>query len=194
MENSKSFYLPNNQIGFLGRPSVNSASHLSMAILFADLTEQRNLHFKMPEDFQVLIWQECIYYFGTKLINPKRKADTIHDIKMALEVNHPDDSGKEAMQLVLRQKMQELLHHSGGKGASIRHRNFKIKSYQEAAKILGMAGIKDVWSKTKGQTKTKLNFISAVMDALKNLSQMKVKADETERLGLQAGKIKAGEQ
>jgi small subunit ribosomal protein S5 len=65
---------------------------------------------------------------------------------------------------------------------------------KEAAKILGMAGIKDVWSKTKGQTKTKLNFISAVMDALKNLSQMKVKADETERLGLQAGKIKSGEQ
>lgn len=60
---------------------------------------------------------------------------------------------------------------------------------KEAAKILGMAGIKDIWSKTSGQTKTKLNFISAVMDALKNLSRMKVKSEEVEPLGILEGKI-----
>ena len=38
---------------------------------------------------------------------------------------------------------------------------------KECAKILELAGIKDIWSRTRGQTKTKLNLIHALIDALK---------------------------
>jgi small subunit ribosomal protein S5 len=61
---------------------------------------------------------------------------------------------------------------------------------KECAKILAMAGIKDVWSKTTGQTKTKLNLIAAVMDALKNLSEVKFRPEDIQKLGIVEGKLK----
>jgi small subunit ribosomal protein S5 len=65
---------------------------------------------------------------------------------------------------------------------------------KECAKILGLAGIKDVWSRTSGQTKVKLNLIEALMDALKNLSEMKIKTEDVEKLGIIEGKMKESEE
>lgn len=59
----------------------------------------------------------------------------------------------------------------------------------ECQKVLKLAGIKDVWSKTKGQTRTKINLISACFDALKNLVKMKVASKHFEELGIVEGKI-----
>jgi small subunit ribosomal protein S5 len=39
----------------------------------------------------------------------------------------------------------------------------------ESKKILRLAGIKDVWGKTLGDTGTRINLIRAVFFALKNL-------------------------
>jgi small subunit ribosomal protein S5 len=61
---------------------------------------------------------------------------------------------------------------------------------KECAKILEMAGIKDIWSKTKGQTKTKLNLVSALLDALQKLNHIKVKPEDIARLGIIEGKLK----
>ena len=44
---------------------------------------------------------------------------------------------------------------------------------KKCQKLLALAGIKDVYSKTFGQT-TKLNLVKACVDALKNLSNMKL--------------------
>ncbi len=49
---------------------------------------------------------------------------------------------------------------------------------KEAAKILALAGIKDVYSRTYGQTRTKLNHIKAIFEALRLLSQVKIKPQE----------------
>lgn len=45
----------------------------------------------------------------------------------------------------------------------------------ECKKLLKMAGIKDVYSKTKGQTESRINMIKACFDALKNLPKFKMK-------------------
>ncbi len=45
---------------------------------------------------------------------------------------------------------------------------------EECKKILKMAGVKDIWSKTLGQTKTKLNLVNACFDALRRLMEMKI--------------------
>ncbi len=63
---------------------------------------------------------------------------------------------------------------------------------REVAKILAMAGIKDVWSKTFGQTKTKLNLIGATIAALKKLSQIKIHPEDIGHLGIVEGKVKPG--
>ncbi|MEK6937484.1 MAG: 30S ribosomal protein S5 [Nanoarchaeota archaeon] len=61
---------------------------------------------------------------------------------------------------------------------------------KECAKILVLAGIKDIWSKTDGQTSTKINLIQATMDALHKLSEMKIKPDDVPKLGIIEGKLK----
>lgn len=61
---------------------------------------------------------------------------------------------------------------------------------KECAKILALAGVKDIWSKTEGQTKTKLNQIYALMDALKKLSQVKIQPADVKKLGIVEGKLK----
>lgn len=45
---------------------------------------------------------------------------------------------------------------------------------KEVAKILTLAGIKNVWSKSFGQTKNKINVIKATMQALRRLSAVSV--------------------
>ena len=62
---------------------------------------------------------------------------------------------------------------------------------QETAKILRMAGIKDVWSKTNGNLRTSINLISAVVDALKKLNTTKIRPNHSERVALVSGKVRS---
>lgn len=64
-----------------------------------------------------------------------------------------------------------------------------ISTEKEIKKILELAGVKDIYSKTKGQTRTKLNFIFACFNALKQLTKTKVKHDSIKKLGIIEGKI-----
>jgi len=50
--------------------------------------------------------------------------------------------------------------------------------------ILGMAGIDDVWSNTKGQTQTTINFANAIFDALKQLTMVKAPTKDLKNLGV----------
>ena len=61
---------------------------------------------------------------------------------------------------------------------------------RECAKILALAGIKDVWSKTQGQTKNKINLITACESALRQLVQTRIRPQDKETLSLQEGKLK----
>ncbi len=74
-----------------------------------------------------------------------------------------------------------LMPAPGGKGLVIE---------KECAKILRLAGIKDIWSKTEGQTGTKINLIFALVDALKKVSEVKVKPEDIAKLGIIEGRIK----
>ena len=49
-----------------------------------------------------------------------------------------------------------------------------LRVEKEVAKILARSGISDIWSKTKGQTKTKINMIKAAEAALKQLSKIRI--------------------
>lgn len=137
IEDGRSFYLAPSSIGYLARGSVNSAAQLAMAIVASSLSQQKKIPHQLPQDFSKLIWMEAVQYFGSKLINPKRKSDTLTDIKAALTARSPMDKGREALQLALSQKMLELLHLSGSKRDKELARSRSLKAYQEAARILG---------------------------------------------------------
>jgi len=59
----------------------------------------------------------------------------------------------------------------------------------ECKKLLEFAGIKDVYSKTFGQTKTKTNLLTACFRALKQLRKIKVPEHYAEKAGVVEGKV-----
>lgn len=63
-----------------------------------------------------------------------------------------------------------------------------LVAHKEVQKILRFAGIKDIYSKTKGQTKTQLNLVKACISAFKKLNAMKVKEELISVVGLTEGK------
>lgn len=54
-------------------------------------------------------------------------------------------------------------------------KGLRLACSNELKKILKLAGIKDVWSKSKGQTKTRMNHVFACFEALKYLSKTKTR-------------------
>lgn len=58
---------------------------------------------------------------------------------------------------------------------------------KECQKILKLAGIKDVWSRTEGQTRSKLNLLYACFEALQKLMKFKISQRSTETLRIVEG-------
>lgn len=65
---------------------------------------------------------------------------------------------------------------------------------KECQKVLERAGIKDVWSKTTGQAKSKVNLMHALEKALKKLMETKVSDEHVEKLGIVDGPAGVSEQ
>jgi len=59
-------------------------------------------------------------------------------------------------------------------------------------KMLNLAGVKDVWSRSYGQTQTTLNLATSIFNALKQTNNMVVQQRHIERIGIVSGKM--GEQ
>ncbi len=57
----------------------------------------------------------------------------------------------------------------------------------ELKKMLELAGIKDVWSKTQGSTKNKTNLMKAGFNALQNLQKIKISPKLMEGRGIKEG-------
>ncbi len=55
--------------------------------------------------------------------------------------------------------------------------------------ILRLAGIKDVWGSARGQTSTVLNYATAVFDALKNISMVKMDEGAKRKLHIASGAV-----
>ncbi|MBW2988325.1 30S ribosomal protein S5 [Candidatus Woesearchaeota archaeon] len=65
---------------------------------------------------------------------------------------------------------------------------------RECQKLLRLAGIRDVWSQTKGQTKTKTNLIKACFDALSKLLECKIPEKTRATLSIVEGATQRVEQ
>ncbi len=58
----------------------------------------------------------------------------------------------------------------------------------EVKKVFRLAGIKDVWIKSRGSTQTRINMIRAVFNALKKLNTYKTKPEFEKQVGMVTGK------
>ena len=61
----------------------------------------------------------------------------------------------------------------------------------EVKKVMRLAGIRDVWCKTRGQSRTRINLLKAVFDALRKSNNYKVKGEFEDKVGLTVGKGKS---
>jgi len=61
--------------------------------------------------------------------------------------------------------------------------------HDEVKKILRLAGIKDVWSRTYGQTRSRVNLLKAVFNALKQLSTAKYPSEVEKMVGIKEGSV-----
>ncbi|MBX3041301.1 MAG: ChaN family lipoprotein [Bdellovibrionaceae bacterium] len=136
IEDGRSFYLSKAGWGYLARPSVNHAASLAMQFVHDQITGGSSLGFRFPEDFTRMIWIEAVAYFGSKIINPKRKSDTLFDIRSSLSSRRGNDRGQEALRLALSQKMVELMDAAGAKKITPFRPKHK-SSWIAAAHLLG---------------------------------------------------------
>ncbi|MDA7740794.1 30S ribosomal protein S5 [Euryarchaeota archaeon] len=60
---------------------------------------------------------------------------------------------------------------------------------QTGKRVLDLAGITDVLSRTKGQTRTTINYAAATFNALHNMNTTRVPEDLAERLHIQRGRV-----
>ncbi len=135
---SESCFIPELQIGILSRLTVNHLAKIAAQyILFeTGLYKKTSLHSK--NEFVKMIWFEMNVYFISKITNPKRKTDTLKDIKSALQSSQNRAKEKEALILSLNQKMKELRFGTYGQVSSLPHRTrFRASSYATASQILG---------------------------------------------------------
>jgi len=78
----------------------------------------------------------------------------------------------------------------GGRSGSILVKLFpapkglNLCTSNEIKKIMNLAGIKDIWMKSYGPTKTSINFILAVINAFENLNKFKVNEKYSKVVGL----------
>jgi small subunit ribosomal protein S5 len=56
-------------------------------------------------------------------------------------------------------------------------------------KVLDLAGITDVLSRTKGQTRTTINYAAATFNVLKNLNTTRLSKAQSEKLFINKGRM-----
>jgi len=137
IEEGQSFYLPKPGIGYLARPTVNHAATLAAKYVHAKFSGTTESFFEMPRDFLRQIWIEGLAYFGSKIINHKRKTDTVMDLRTAVASRGATGSEKEPMMLALSQKMHELMVISHRPQARPILQPKKKRSYLIASTLLG---------------------------------------------------------
>ncbi len=58
----------------------------------------------------------------------------------------------------------------------------------DVKKLMRLAGIKDIWCQTRGQTSTRLNALKAFVDALSKLNRFKIREDYEKATGMRTGR------
>lgn len=80
-----SFYIPKLKMVFVSKISLNYAAEAAMAVWHAKVTQNDSFFYDESQSFYKLVWSFLIIYYGSKLLNPKRKTDTLYDIRLHLK-------------------------------------------------------------------------------------------------------------
>lgn len=137
IENSQSFYIPEIAASYLAKASVNHFSELAMGAIYARLSGWSQRPPAGQAHFSRLIWLEAVLYFGTKVVNPRRKTDMIRDIQQSLALRVTNKESREILQLALRRKIFEKGLRAGKEVQLPPSVKVRSSTYIEASRLLG---------------------------------------------------------
>lgn len=137
VDHDRSFFVPEGGLGYLSRPTINHAAALAGQYLQARLSGRSRPPWDLPKDFLAAIWIEALSFFVSKLVNPSRKSENLHQLRQELEAGDPKGRGRETLLTVLDQRMSEMIEAHTGKVRPRRYRPRKRVTYLEASRILG---------------------------------------------------------
>ena len=137
IQTDRSFFLPKDSMFYLSRYSLNHSSDLAGQYIHAKLSRRKFNLWNFPDDFLKWIWVQAVGFFFSKLVNHKRKAESLAQIKRQLSAMNPQDFGREALQLVLEQRFCEFIFIYSGKKRPRIQQPLEFSSYIIAGKILG---------------------------------------------------------
>ncbi len=126
---NRSFFISNPPIFYLTSVDVNHVAALAGQYIHSKLRREKGIHCNFPQDFTVSVWLEAVGFFSSKLVNSRRKFNTIKD----LPVSH------QATLIVLEQKLREAISSKTQKSLKRLRPNLNKKSYDyyEASRIMG---------------------------------------------------------
>jgi len=128
----RSFFIPKGGIFFLSQPTVNHAASLCGDYIQAKLSGRERPLWNMPTDFYALIWIETVSFFASKLLNHRRKSDTIEQLLM-----NSNDLVKEVLLLTLQENVENIRLVKEGARSKRRFRPRRKSSYFQSARLLG---------------------------------------------------------
>jgi len=135
-----SFYIPKINTVIVSKVSLNYAAEAAMSVWHSKVSRIQNINFESSKNFYNLVWSFLVTYFGSKLINPKRKTDTIYDIRMNLKNSSTESR---VLRQVVRLKSFEWLWLAGLESKKRIHFSMPERDQVKIAKELGaMAGEK----------------------------------------------------
>lgn len=137
VQTDRSFYVPSEGFFYLSKATVNYAATLAGQYVHAQLAERKKNLWAFPQDFCRSIWVEAMGYMLSKFVNPKRKAQTMGDLKKQLQAFDPKDKARDPLLLALDQKMSEILSTYTDKNRQQLFKPREKSSYLHAAKFLG---------------------------------------------------------
>lgn len=135
--NDQSFLLPSMQSAYLSRLSVNHAANLAGQFVHAQISRRTENHLRFPQDFLPQIWIEGVGFFMSKLLNPKRKSETLQSLKLQAQNQMEMKFSRGALMRALDQRMSELVAFNLGRLRPPKKRRSSLGCDLEATRILG---------------------------------------------------------
>ncbi len=130
-------YIPRSDIAYIGTPSHNGAAQLASSHLLRHHTGDERVFEATAEDFFRLVLEAAFAFFGSLLLNPRRKCDLEHDHQVRLTALRKSRSRSEMIEAQARQLALRVLQ------ASKRNRVFGQRA---APKLSAMPSLREVAS------------------------------------------------
>lgn len=133
----RSFVAPELGVAYLSRMTLNHASGLAGQYLHAKMSGRSSMVGDMPLHLESQIWIEAVGYFMSKLINHKRKTESIIELRSRLRASQGNGKEEDPLKLALEKRWVEMITIKTGRTRPLRYRPRSNSHYYEAAKILG---------------------------------------------------------